>query len=113
MSNQINPIKHTTPGPFIVSTNTIKGSPDRRVHICVVQANNPAKIVASTGFEDADDQAESIANAALFAVSDLMLETLIDIQMELNTAKVIDIEKINEMISEVFAKLANEAGEER
>lgn len=105
-------IKMTTRGPFIVSTNTIKGSPDRRVHICVVQAKNPNKIVASTGFEGAADEAESIANAALFSVADLMLETLIDVQMELNTAKVIDIEKVNEMISEVFARLANEAGEE-
>jgi hypothetical protein len=105
-------IKSTTRGPFIVSTSVVKGSLDRRTHISVVQANHPRRIVALTGIEGEADESESIANAALFAVSDLMLETLIDVQMELNTAKVIDIEKVNEMISEVFARLANEAGEE-
>lgn len=106
-------MKITTRGPFIVSTSTLKNSLDRRTYISVVQANHPGKIVALTGIEGAEDEAESIANAARFAISDLMLETLIDIQIELNTAKVIDIEKVNEMISEVFARLANEAGEER
>lgn len=106
-------IKTTTPGPWIVSTNVIKGSPDRRMMICVVKANNPSKIVAFTGVEAAEDENESIANAALIAVAPDMLEVLIALQMELNTSKdVIDLEAMNAMISDVFAKLANEAGEE-
>ena len=106
-------IKHTTSGQFIVSTRTVKDSPDRRVHICVVQADSPGKIVAMTGFEGAPDEAESIANAALFAVSKDMLDALIAIQETINPAYdgEVDLIAMNAMISDIFAKLANEAGE--
>lgn len=108
-----NQVKANTRGPWIVSTNVVKGSPDRRVHICVVQATNPSKIVALTGIEGEPDENESIANAALIAVAPDMIEALIAIQEELMTSKeVIDLEAMQSMISEVFAKLANEAGEE-
>jgi hypothetical protein len=105
--------KSPTRGPWIVGTNIVKGSPDRRIHICVVRAEQPNKIIALTGIEGAPDEAESIANAALIAIAPDMLEALIAIQETLMTSKQpIDLEAMNTMISEVFAKLANEAGEE-
>ena len=111
MSDQI---KATTPGPWIATTNTVKGIPDRRMMICVACANKPNKIVAlMTGVEGGTDEIESIANAALIAIAPEMLDALIAIQETLNSSKdVIDLEAMNAMISEVFAKLANEAGEE-
>jgi len=103
----------TTPGPWIVSTNVIKDSPDRRMMICVVKGEQPNKIVAFTGVEGATDADESIANAALIAIAPEMLDALIAIQETLMSEKaVIDLEAINQMISDIFAKLANEAGEE-
>lgn len=110
----IQPIeKQTSPGEWIVSTNYPKGSTDKRMQICVVVASKPSKIIALTGYEGAEDEAESIANAALISIAPDMLETLIVIQEELNTSKeVINLEAINKLISDVFSKLANEAGEE-
>lgn len=102
---------NTTPGPWIVSTSTIKGSPDRRSHICVMQVANNNKMVAFTGFEGELDEAESIANAALIAIAPEMLDALIAIQEFANSRDGIDDEAVNVMISDIFAKLANEAGE--
>jgi hypothetical protein len=104
-------IKHTTPGPWIVGVGTI--NVDKREHIGVMKANDHTKIIALTGFAGAPDENESIANAALIAAAPDMLDVLIAVHEELNTSKdVIDLTAINEMISGVFAKLANEAGEE-
>lgn len=114
MLTDTNKVKSTTPGEWIVTTNRLDQSPDNRTHICVVVAQNPSKIIALTGYEGAEDEAESIANAALISVAPDMLEALVTIQQALMhpTESVIPISEINKMISDVFTKLANEAGEE-
>jgi hypothetical protein len=103
-----------TPGPWIVGTNVIKGSPDQSEMICVSQADNIKKIVAITGYAGAHDEAESIANASLIAIAPEMLEALIAIQESAiaNINGVLDANPIAALISEIFEKLANEAGQE-
>lgn len=103
-----NGIKSTTPGEFIVTTN----DEDQILVVATNEQTGASKVIANCGRMDSDDGDEFLANAALFATSRDMLDALIEVQTELNTAKVIDIEKINEIICQVFAKLANEAGEE-
>lgn len=102
------PIKSPTPGEWIVTT--VDGQ------IVVVQLNEKGVIqrtLATFGDEDAPNANEHIANAALFAVSKNMLDALVVTQSELMTSKQnIDLEALNHIISECFAKLANEAGEE-
>jgi hypothetical protein len=114
MTDEFNPIELTfTEGPFIVGSTVLKDDPTKRRQIAVVCAHNTAKIVALTGYEGADDEAESIANAALFSTSHEMLDLLVDVMSALNTSKEpINIETFNERYSTVLAKLANEAGEE-
>jgi hypothetical protein len=101
--------KMITPGQFIVCMNVVKNSPDKRVHITVSTNTTPSKIVALCGFAGTLDESESIANASLFAISKEMLETLIAIQ-ESARMDILDPESIEKLISDVFAKLANEAG---
>lgn len=103
------PVKMTTPGEWIVTTI------DRQ--IVVVKLSHHIGIadqtIATFGDEDAHNADEHIANAALLSVSKDMLEALIAIQHTLNTSKyVVNLEAINQTISNIFAKLANEAGEE-
>ena len=108
-------MKMTTPGEWIVSSenNEIKVVTLRKDRIT-------PKTIAVFGLIDKNNpyytsltETQALANAALLAISKDMLDVLITIQVELNTAKeTIDLEAINEMISSVFAKLANEAGEE-
>lgn len=47
-----NSVGLTTPGPFIVSMNVIKGSPDRRMIICVVRADDLTRIIARRDLND-------------------------------------------------------------
>lgn len=100
--------KFTTPGEWIVSQEN-----DGR--ICVkAMTERGSRIIAVTGMVGGDDENEAIANAALMACAGPMLETLVAIQDAL-TAKMIDVDAMLEMIvgqQGVFAKLANEAGEE-
>lgn len=102
-------IKRTSPGEWIVTTN-------KYGQIVVVQLNaHPSNIktIAVFGGADSELSNEHIANAALLAISKDMLEALIAIQESLNPAnEVVDLIAMNEMISNIFAKLANEAGEE-
>jgi hypothetical protein len=104
MNNQM-----ITPGEWIVSTTTVKDSPDRCWHICVMQSEAPHKIVGLFGVAGAPDADESMANASLLASQKEMLEALIAIQ-EAAEMPVIDRDAIRQLISDVFAKLANEAG---
>ena len=104
-----------TPGEWVVVECVIKGFGDGRPMICVATINNefPAritKIVAIVGVVGNEDHDTSLANAALIAASPLMIESMIDIQEELNTSrKTIDLEKINEIISRPLEKIAAEA----
>jgi hypothetical protein len=101
---------NTTPGPWIVSTTNeaILSRPS----ICVKSVKTN-EVIAVTGHEYFGDCA--IANAALIAIAPEMLDALIAIQetaqMDIATGENgIHSRPINELISEVFAKLANEAG---
>ena len=106
---------NATPGPWIVSEDTIKNSPDRRVHVCVTQANNQSKIVALTDYYGENDEAESRANAALIAIAPDMLEALIAIQETAiaNLNGTMNADPVAAMISDILEKLINEAGIEQ
>lgn len=104
-------IKMTTPGEWIVTTI------DDGEQIAVVSTNEHGSIqktIAIFGYTDTQDENENLANAALCAVSKDMLDLLIKIQTSLLDPSVeeIDINEINQDISTILAKLANEAGEE-
>lgn len=101
--------KATSPGEWIVTT--VGG----QIVVVAWDENStaPQKVIAIFGDEDAPDANEHIANAALLTISKPMLDALIAIQETLMTSKeILDLESINRMISEILAKLANEAGEE-
>lgn len=109
MSEQI---KATTKGEWIVTTSDKYVPGGEPVYIAVAVAGTD-QLVAILGAENDDLAHEHIANAALISTAPQMLDTLIAIQETLLTSKqVIDLESMNAMISDVFAKLANEAGEE-
>lgn len=101
-------IKFTTPGPFIVTTN----DSDEIIVVSINGHGSIIKTVAVCGHVDVDSEDESLANAALFATSRDMLDALIDIQVMVSNPESVDLEFINEIISNVFSRLANEAGEE-
>jgi hypothetical protein len=109
--------KATTPGEWIVTTQKIKGKSERNSHICVVVAGTK-KVIAITGIEGKPNENEAIANAALISIAPGMLEALILIQhaalmqIAAPNVDVMNPNAINEMISDLLAKLANEAGEE-
>jgi hypothetical protein len=65
-------------------------------------------LVAVCGMEGTAYEAESIANAALIAIAPEMLEALIAIQEAAMTNQ-LNAENVEQLISDVFAKLANEA----
>lgn len=101
------PIKQTSSGEWIVTTN------EKEIAVVQLCSNGTQKTIATFGNEADQNANEHIANAALLSASKEMLDTLIAIQDELTTSKkIINLEALNEMLSEVFAKLANEAGEE-
>jgi len=108
-------IKATTPGPWIVDGRTLTYA-NGNASVYVVRANDPHKVVAIVGAKDPDQSvaiSKALANAALIAISTDMLDALIAIQQTLmSDEEIINLEAINQMISGVFAKLANEAGEE-
>lgn len=101
-----------TPGPWIVTTSNV--SLLDHASICVRSLKNN-QLVAITGTEGAVNVATVTANAALISIAPEMLDALIAIQeaalMDMETgANGIHSEPVNELISAVFAKLANEAG---
>lgn len=100
-------VKATSGGEWIVTT-TESG------FIALVQSNTN-KTIAVFGREDDPKANEHIANAALCSVARDMLDLLIEIQQTVinpETDAVTDIITINDGISAIFSKLANEAGEE-
>lgn len=105
--------KTTTKGEWIVTTSDKYVNGGEPTYIAVAQAETN-QIIAIVGAEDDELANEHLANAALIAVAPQMLDALIAIQETLNSSnEVIDLDALNEMISDIFAKLANEAGEER
>jgi hypothetical protein len=106
----------TTPGPWIVAGTTLKTTKNGNASVYVVRADDQHKVVAIVGAKSNDLEAaigKTLANAALIAIAPDMIDCLIAIQQTLMSDKeVIDLEAMNEMISGVFAKLVNEAGEE-
>jgi hypothetical protein len=114
-------IKMTTPGEWIVTTSD--EVPMSKIKVVSVNEHGSIQkdiaIVGKILIDNSTDpltaeEAQAMANAALIAIAPDMLDALITIQAELNTSKdIIDLEAINEMISNIFSKLANEAGEER
>jgi hypothetical protein len=109
-------MKSTTPGPWIVAGTTLKTTDNGNASVYVVHADDQYKVIAIVGAKSNDLEAaigKTLANAALIAIAPDMMDCLIAIQQTLMSDKdVIDLEAMNEMISGVFAKLANEAGEE-
>lgn len=110
-------MKSTTPGPWIVAGTTLKMFENGNASVYVVRADDQHKVVAIVGAKCPGDLESAIgktlANAALIAIAPDMMDCLIAIQQTLMSDKeVIDLEAMNKMISGVFAKLANEAGEE-
>lgn len=115
MSNQI---KSTTPGEWIVTeeddqimvvANGLKDQPEMQASI--------RRVIAVFGDSDSQYAGERLANAALMSISKEMLDALIAIhesaRMEISSGvKYMNANAIDEMISEVLSKLANEAGEE-
>lgn len=100
----------TTPGDWYVTTQNREGKPNA---VICVKSTASGRIVAVTGVEGAPDEAESIANAAAISIVKPMMDALIAIQETINPANdetVIDLIAMNTMISDIFAKLANEAG---
>jgi hypothetical protein len=117
MSNQI---KMTTPGEWIVTTSD--EVPMSKIKVVSVNEHRSIQkeiaIVGKILIDNSTDpltpqEAEAMANAALIAVAPDMLDALITIQGALHSGEgYLDLEAIDEMISTVFSKLANEAGEE-
>ncbi len=112
MSEATTPIKMTTPGEWIVTTSAKYVPGGEPVYIVVARAETD-QIVAIMGAENDALANEHIANAALLAVAKDMLDALVIIQNKvLDPGEESDLVEINAMISDIFAKLANEAGEE-
>ncbi len=91
---------NTTQGPWMAISNGDE--------LLIVSAKTD-KIVAIVSGTRAEDQ----ANAALISVTTDMLDALIAIQESINPANdetVIDLVAMNVMISNIFSRLANEAG---
>lgn len=110
-------VKTTTPGPWIVAGTTLKTFENGNASVYVVRADDQHKVVAIVGakYPGNLDAAigKTLGNAALIAIAPDMLDCLIAIQQTLMSDKdIINLEDMNAMISGVFAKLANEAGEE-
>jgi hypothetical protein len=61
---------------LIVGSSTLKNSRAQALHVVVVAADEPNKILASTGFVGAPDEAESLANAYVFAQAPQLRATL-------------------------------------
>lgn len=100
----------TTPGPWIVTTQNLLQR-DKAV-ICVKAGKT---LIATTGMEGGMigmSESTAIANAALIAIAPDMLDALIEIQQAINPEYdgMVDLVELNQKISDVLAKLANEAG---
>jgi len=93
----------TTPGPWIVTTSNYA------IATIVVKAIRSNLTIAVVGVEGKPETNMYRANAALMSIAPDMLEALIAIQ-ESAPAGTLNPEAIDLMISDVLAKLANEAG---
>jgi hypothetical protein len=101
-----------TPGPWIVTTSNVSLLDHASICVRSLKTNT---LVAITGTEAASNKDTVTANAALISIAPDMLDALIAIQesalMDMETGENgIHSRPINELISAVFAKLANEAG---
>jgi hypothetical protein len=104
------PIKRPTPGPWIVTTSNLSKLSHASISVKAVKSNF---IVAVTGAEGSSDEATVIANAALIAIAPEMLDALIAIHEFVSPAYEgeVDLIAMHTLISDIFEKLANEAGE--
>jgi hypothetical protein len=94
----------TTPGPWIVKPAECQGEGTYIAKVISLRpASNEGELVALV---------LSMGDAALIASAREMLEALIAIQETLNhSKKPIDLVSMNQMISDVFEKIAAESGE--
>lgn len=105
-------LKMNTPGEWIVTTSAKYVPNGEPVYIVVANAETD-QIIAIMGAENDALANEHLANAALLAVAKDMLDALVIIQNQvLDPEEETDLVEINSMISDIFSKLANEAGEE-
>jgi hypothetical protein len=105
-------VKAPTRGPWIVTT--VPAIIGRQIAVISDSEAASQQVICVIGDEFAPNANEHIANAALIAAAPDMLDALIAIQEQLldpGTDEV-DLNAVNELISDIFAKLANEAGEE-
>jgi hypothetical protein len=92
-----------TRGPFIARPLTSSDLPNW-LTVAQAETNQPIAIVPPK------DGQPNYGDAARFATSDVMLDTLIAIQEQLMTSKeTVDLEEINDMISRCFEKINAEA----
>jgi hypothetical protein len=105
-------IKAPTRGPWIVTT--VPAIIGRQIAVISTSEAATQQVICVVGDEFAPNANEHLANAAVIAVSLEMLDALIAIQEQLLDpgTNEVDLNAINELISGIFAKLANEAGEE-
>jgi hypothetical protein len=96
----------TTAGPWYVSTmNYIQNQHD------VICVKGPQDVIVSVnGVKGQYFADEAMANAALIAIAPEMLDALIAIQETSRMVDSIPSASVNTLISDIFAKLANEAG---
>jgi hypothetical protein len=93
----------TTKGPFICRP-THATQAIGYLTICQDETNEPLALVLPK-FDKSN-----LADAAMFAAAPHALEALIEIQSKLMTSKeTIDLEEINDIISQVFEKIAAES----
>jgi hypothetical protein len=105
---------NVTPGPWIVMTHNLTINNQLFGNAIVIQKSEHTAekdyFIALCGQDDGNEYAsEAMANAALISIAPDMLEALIAIQ-EAARMDMLDEESITKLISDVFAKLANEAG---
>lgn len=102
----------TTRGPWIVTT--VPAIIGRQIAVISTHENASQQVICILGDEYDPIANEHIGNAALIAIAPDMLDTLIAIQEQLLDpgAPEVDLNAVNELISNILGKLANEAGEE-
>lgn len=92
------------PGPLEVGVGTVGG----REHIVVTKAGSTHTAVALCGYFGADDEAESVAFATLFAAAPELLEALQDTVAALVRG---DVVKDTQAICKARAAIARATGE--
>ena len=96
----------TSKGPWFVTTMNNTGNS----HDVICVKGHKDNVISVNGVLGIFGEQEAMANAALIAVAPDMLDALIAIQETCTMAECIQSQPISEMISEIFSKLANEAG---